>query len=256
MRRRPPGRRVPGQLTPHLVTAWVTEKIAPWPASSSSITAPAACWAQGLHPHSCASRPTTLVLHGFPSERPLRGGDIATSTVTVIVDGWHGDHSRMYAVGEIAPRARRLIEVTYEGMARGLAAIKPGNTFGDIGFAIQQYVESQRCSVVRDFCGHGVGRVFHDMPNVLHYGRPGEGAELKAGMFFTVEPMVNLQAAGECCLRLDRGDRDKSLLAQCEHRWPSRRTAWNLHRLQQGHFQYGALTVPVSGDGHGFKQPW
>jgi methionine aminopeptidase len=112
--------------------------------------------------------------------------------VTVIVDGWHGDTSRMYGVGEVGPRARRLVEITYEGMKRGLDAVKPGATLGDIGYAIQSYVEAQRCSVVRDFCGHGLGKVFHDAPNILHFGRPGQGAVLKPGMFFTVEPMVNL----------------------------------------------------------------
>ena len=178
-----------------------------------------ACLGYKGYTHTLCISPNHVVCHGFPSERPLREGDIVNCDVTVIVDGWHGDHSRMYPVGEIAPRARRLVEVTYEGMARGLAAIKPGNTFGDIGFAIQQYVEAQRCSVVRDFCGHGLGRIFHDSPNVLHYGRPGEGAVLQAGMFFTVEPMVNL---GKPQVKvLSDGwtavTRDKSLSAQCEH---------------------------------------
>ncbi len=160
-----------------------------------------------------------VVCHGIPGPKALREGDIVNIDVTVIVDGWHGDHSRMYGVGEVPFRSRRLIDVTYEGLARGLAAIKPGAHFGDIGYAIQAYVEAQRCSVVRDFCGHGVGQVFHDSPNVLHYGRRGEGPELTPGMFFTVEPMVNL---GKPAVKLladgwTAVTRDKSLSAQCEH---------------------------------------
>ena len=163
--------------------------------------------------------PNHVVCHGIPGERTMRDGDIANIDVTVILDGWHGDTSRMYGVGEVAPRARRLVEVTYEALAKGLAMVKPGATFGDIGWAIQTYVEQQRCAVVRDFCGHGVGRVFHDSPNVLHYGRRGEGAVLKPGMFFTIEPMVNL---GKSAVKvLSDGwtavTRDKSLSAQAEH---------------------------------------
>jgi len=135
------------------------------------------------------------------------------------VDGWHGDTSRMYGVGEIAPRARRLIDVTYESLARGLAAVKPGARTGDIGHAIQTYVETMRCSVVRDFCGHGLGKVFHDAPNILHFGQRGTGDVLHPGMFFTIEPMVNL---GKHPVKLladgwTAVTRDKSLSAQCEH---------------------------------------
>jgi methionyl aminopeptidase len=160
-----------------------------------------------------------VVCHGIPGPKPLREGDIANIDVTVIVDGWHGDTSRMYGVGEVAPRARRLVEVTHEALMLGLAAVRPGATVGDIGHAIQTFVESQRCSVVRDFCGHGVGQVFHDNPNILHFGRRGEGAVLRPGMFFTVEPMVNL---GKFQVKvLSDGwtavTRDKSLSAQFEH---------------------------------------
>ncbi len=160
-----------------------------------------------------------VVCHGIPGDKVLKDGDIVNIDHTVIVDGWHGDSSRMYAVGEINTRARRLIEVTYDSLEVGLAQIRPGNTFGDIGYAIQRLVEDQRMSVVRDFCGHGIGRLFHDSPNVLHYGRRGEGAVLKPGMFFTVEPMVNL---GKPQVKvLSDGwtavTRDKSLSAQCEH---------------------------------------
>jgi len=160
-----------------------------------------------------------VVCHGIPGDKVLKDGDIVNVDHTVIVDGWHGDSSRMYAVGEINARARKLIDVTYDSLEAGLAMIKPGNTFGDIGYAIQQVVEAHRMSVVRDFCGHGIGRLFHDSPNVLHYGRRGEGAALKAGMFFTVEPMINL---GKPHVKvLSDGwtavTRDKSLSAQCEH---------------------------------------
>jgi methionyl aminopeptidase len=116
-----------------------------------------------------------VVCHGIPGDRVLKDGDIVNIDHTVIVDGWHGDSSRMYAVGAINARARKLIDVTYESLDLGLAQIKPGNTFGDIGYAIQRHVEAARMSVVRDFCGHGIGRLFHDSPNVLHYGRKGEG---------------------------------------------------------------------------------
>ena len=136
-----------------------------------------------------------VVCHGIPGNKPLREGDIVNIDVTLIVDGWHGDTSRMYAVGPISRRSSRLIEVTYEALARGIAAVKPGASTGHIGAAIQEYAESERCSVVRDFCGHGLGRLFHDRPNILHYGEEGEGVTLEPGMFFTIEPMINLGKA-------------------------------------------------------------
>jgi methionyl aminopeptidase len=149
----------------------------------------------------------------------LRDGDILNMDVTVIVDGWFGDTSRMYVAGKPRPQALRLIDVTHEGLMRGIAAVKPGYTFGDIGFAIQSFVESNGMSVVRDFCGHGLGRVFHAPPNVLHYGRPGGGAVLEEGMFFTIEPMVNLGRPKTKVLSDDwtAVTRDKSLSAQFEH---------------------------------------
>ncbi len=179
---------------------------------------PACLFYRGYHHTLCISL-NHVVCHGIPGERPLREGDIANIDVTVVVDGWHGDHSRMYAIGKISPAARRLIDVTYEGMERGIAAVKPGARLGDIGHAIQAYVEAQRCSVVQDFCGHGLGRVFHDTPNILHYGRPGTGEVLRPGMFFTIEPMVNLgrhhvKVLGDGWTAVTR---DKSLSAQCEH---------------------------------------
>ncbi|HEY9216729.1 MAG TPA: type I methionyl aminopeptidase [Phenylobacterium sp.] len=169
--------------------------------------------------HTVCISPNHVVCHGIPSDRPIREGDIVNIDVTVVVDGWHGDTSRMYGVGAVSPRAKRLIDVTYEALDRGLAAVRPGARTGDIGHAIQSYVESMRCSVVRDFCGHGVGKVFHDAPNILHFGQPGAGELLRPGMFFTVEPMVNL---GKHPVKLladgwTAVTRDKSLSAQCEH---------------------------------------
>ena len=167
-----------------------------------------------------------VVCHGIPGAKiPGRSSDVLQATdilnvdVTVIVDGWFGDSSRMYVAGTAKPFAQRLINVTHEALMRGIAAVKPGNTFGDIGHAIQSYVESQRMSVVRDFCGHGLGRVFHSPPNVLHYGRPGSGPVLEEGMFFTIEPMVNLGRPETKVLADDWTaiTRDKSLSAQFEH---------------------------------------
>ncbi|MDZ4394386.1 type I methionyl aminopeptidase [Cypionkella sp.] len=160
-----------------------------------------------------------VVCHGIPGGKVLADGDILNVDVTVIVDGWFGDTSRMYVAGAVPRKAERLIEVTHESLMRGIAAVKPGNTFGDIGYAIQSYVEANRMSVVRDFCGHGLGRVFHAPPNVLHYGRPGTGAVLEEGMIFTIEPMVNLGRPETKVLADDwtAVTRDKSLSAQFEH---------------------------------------
>jgi methionyl aminopeptidase len=160
-----------------------------------------------------------VVCHGIPDEKPLRDGDILNIDVTLIVDGWHGDASRMFVAGEASRRAQRLIDVTYEAMIRGIEAIKPGGTTGDIGYAIQTYAEGERCSVVRDFCGHGLGRLFHDEPNILHVGRKGEGVPLRPGMFFTVEPMINLGGYGVKILSdgWTAVTRDRSLSAQFEH---------------------------------------
>jgi methionyl aminopeptidase len=160
-----------------------------------------------------------VVCHGIPDEKPLRDGDILNIDVTLIVDGWHGDASRMYVAGEAPRRAQRLIDVTYECLVRGIAAVKPGATTGDIGYAIQSYAESERCSVVRDFCGHGLGRLFHDEPNILHVGRRGEGIPLRPGMFFTIEPMINLGGPGVKVLSdgWTAVTRDRSLTAQFEH---------------------------------------
>jgi methionyl aminopeptidase len=160
-----------------------------------------------------------VVCHGIPGPKALKDGDILNIDVTVIVDGWYGDTSRMYVAGELSRKAERLIQVTHDALMKGIEAVRPGRTFGDIGHAIQSYVESHRMSVVRDFCGHGLGRVFHAPPNVLHYGRPGSGAILEEGMFFTIEPMVNLGRPETKILADDwtAVTRDKSLSAQFEH---------------------------------------
>ena len=160
-----------------------------------------------------------VVCHGIPDRKALRDGDIVNIDVTFILDGWHGDSSRMYLVGDVSRRAQRLVEVTYEAMMRGIAAVKPGATTGDIGAAIQDYAEAERCSVVRDFCGHGIGRLFHDEPNILHYGRRGEGIVLKPGMFFTIEPMINVGRPHVKILSdgWTAVTRDRSMSAQFEH---------------------------------------
>ncbi len=179
---------------------------------------PATLGYRGYTKSSCTSI-NHVVCHGIPSERALAEGDIINIDVTVILDGWHGDTSRMYVAGNASTKARLLMDVTYEAMMRGIAAVRPGATLGDVGHAIQAHVERHRFSVVRDFCGHGIGRTFHAPPNVLHFGRPGEGPVLRPGMFFTIEPMVN---AGRPEVKiLDDGwtavTRDRSLSAQFEH---------------------------------------
>jgi methionyl aminopeptidase len=179
---------------------------------------PATLMYRGYRYSTCTSI-NHVVCHGMPGDRALKEGDIVNIDVTFIVDGWYGDSSRMYVIGPIARKAERLIEVTYEAMMRGIAAVKPGATTGDIGHAIQSFVEPQGMSVVRDFCGHGLGRMFHDEPNIIHIGRPGEGVMLKPGMFFTIEPMINL---GKPHVKiLSDGwtavTRDRSLSAQFEH---------------------------------------
>jgi methionyl aminopeptidase len=160
-----------------------------------------------------------VVCHGIPGPRTLKDGDILNIDLTSIVDGWHGDSSRMYLAGDVPLKARRLVDVTYECLMLGIEQARPGNRLGDIGHAIQHYAEKHRYGVVRDFVGHGVGRVYHDAPDVLHYGRPGTGPELKPGMIFTIEPMIN---AGRPDVKmLDDGwtavTRDRSLSAQFEH---------------------------------------
>ena len=160
-----------------------------------------------------------VVCHGIPNNKPLRDGDIMNIDLTLIVDGWHGDSSRMYFVGEVPRRAQRLCDITYEAMMRGIAAVRPGGSTNDIGAAIQSYAEGERCSVVRDFCGHGLGRVFHDAPTILHYVEPSYDVPFKPGMLFTVEPMINLGRSQVKVLSdgWTAVTRDRSLSAQFEH---------------------------------------
>ena len=171
------------------------------------------------YPHSICTSINHVVCHGMPSEKPLRDGDILNIDVTLILDGWHGDSSRMYFVGEVPRKAARLCDITHESLMRGIAAVRPGRTTNAIGAAIQSYAEAERCSVVRDFCGHGLGRVFHDAPTILHYVEANYDVPLRPGMLFTIEPMINL---GKPQVKvLSDGwtavTRDRSLSAQFEH---------------------------------------
>ncbi len=160
-----------------------------------------------------------VVCHGFPGAKPLRDGDILNVDVTFVLDGWHGDSSRMYVAGTPKRAAERLIDITYDCLMDGIAAVRPGNHIGAIGKAIQDRAEAERCSVVRDFCGHGLGRLFHDAPNILHYGKANEGVVMKEGMIFTIEPMINLGKHHVKVLRdgWTAVTRDRSLSAQFEH---------------------------------------
>lgn len=178
-----------------------------------------ACLGYRGYPKTICTSINHVVCHGIPSDKKLSDGDIINIDVTVIKDGWHGDTSRMFALGKIPLRARKLIDVTYEAMMRGIEVVRPGATFGDIGHVIQSFVERQGFSIVRDFCGHGIGRVFHADPNVLHYGRPGDGPVIQEGMFFTIEPMVNAGKYGVKILedQWTAVTRDRSLSAQFEH---------------------------------------
>ncbi len=169
--------------------------------------------------HSCCISINHVVCHGIPSEKTLKDGDIVNIDVTPLLDGWHGDSSRMYLVGDVSLKARRLVDVTHECLMLGIEKAKPGNRLGDIGAAIQSYAEQNRYGVVREFCGHGLGRLFHDAPEVIHAARAGTGPVLKPGMFFTIEPMINL---GKSAVKLLNDGwtavtRDKSLSAQFEH---------------------------------------
>ncbi len=201
----------PGQTTAE-IDRLIEEKVNAAGAKSATIGY------KGYQHASCISV-NHVVCHGIPGDKKLKDGDIINIDVTVIVDGWFGDTSRMYVAGKLSRKAERLIQITHDSLMIGIEAVKPGNTFGDIGNAIQTFVEGQRMSVVTDFCGHGLGRVFHAPPNVLHYGRPGTGATLEPGMFFTIEPMVNLGRAETKTLADDwtAVTRDKSLSAQFEH---------------------------------------
>ena len=204
--------RVVSGVTTKALDAFIEDQVEAAGATSATIGY------KGYEHASCISV-NHVVCHGIPGPKVLKTGDILNIDVTVIVDGWFGDTSRMYVAGEVSRKAERLVQVTHDALMKGIEVAKPGNTFGDIGHAIQVYAESNRMSVVRDFCGHGLGRVFHAPPNVLHYGRPGTGAVLEEGMFFTIEPMINLGRPETKVLADDwtAVTRDKSLSAQFEH---------------------------------------
>jgi methionyl aminopeptidase len=184
-------------------------------------------------PKSICTSVNHVICHGIPSDKKLKDGDIINIDVTVIVDGWHGDTSRMYYVGKPSIKAKRLCDVTFDAMMLGIEQVKPGNRLGDIGHAIQTYAESFGYSVVRDFCGHGIGQIFHTDPNVMHFGNKGEGVELKEGMFFTIEPMINVGGYAGKLLKDDWTvvTKDKSLSAQFEHTLAVTKTGYEIFTL-------------------------
>ncbi len=185
------------------------------------------------YPKSVCTSVNHVVCHGIPGDKQLEDGDIINIDVTVILDGWYGDTSRMFLLGDVGVRAKKLVDTTYEAMMAGIEVVRPGATLGDIGAAIQRVAEGQRFSVVRDFCGHGLGRVFHDSPSVLHYGKAGTGMRLQPGMFFTIEPMIN---AGDWRVKvLSDGwtavTKDRSLSAQFEHSIAVTETGYEIFTL-------------------------
>jgi methionyl aminopeptidase len=188
------------------------------------------------YPKSICTSINHQVCHGIPNDRPLKNGDIVNIDVTVIKDGWHGDTSRMFIVGEGSIAAKRLCQMTYDAMWRGIAKVKPGSHLGDIGHSIQTFAEANGFSIVREFCGHGIGRKFHEDPQVLHYGRPGTLDVLQPGMVFTIEPMIN---AGRRDIR-EMGDgwtivtKDRSLSAQWEHTVLVTETGYEVLTLSAG----------------------
>jgi methionyl aminopeptidase len=207
---------VAGLIRPGVTTAEIDRQILEHALAHGAV--PATVFYRGYPCASCISL-NHVVCHGIPGERALKEGDILNVDVTLIVDGWHGDSSRMYTVGAVSRRAELLVQVTYECLMLGVGAVRDGATTGDIGAAIQSHAEANRMSVVRDFCGHGLGRLFHDVPNILHYGQSGEGIPLKAGMLFTIEPMINLGRPQVKILSdgWTAVTRDRSLSAQFEH---------------------------------------
>jgi methionyl aminopeptidase len=209
------------------------------------------------YPKSICTSVNHQVCHGIPNERALKAGDIVNIDVTVIKDGWHGDTSRMFIVGEGSIAAKRLCALTYEAMWKGIAKVKPGARLGDIGHAVQSFAESQGFSVVREFCGHGIGRKFHEEPQVLHYGRPGTLEELVPGMVFTVEPMIN---AGRREIR-ELGDgwtivtRDRSLSAQWEHTVAVTETGFEVLTVSAGSPAVPAFIAQAIGAASGVSVP-
>lgn len=208
------------RLAPHVVVGARTDRLdAMVEAMCREAGAVPASMGYNGFTHNCCISINHVVCHGIPSERILKDGYIVNIDVTPCLDGWHGDSSRMYLVGDVPLKARRLVEVTYEAMMAGIEQARPGNRLGDIGHAIEQLVARYRYGIVRDFCGHGLGRVFHDAPDIVHVGMPGTGPELRPGMFFTIEPMLNI---GKPAVKiLNDGwtavTRDRSLSAQFEH---------------------------------------
>jgi len=203
-------------VQPGVTTAAIDDKVRELTLDGGAV--PATLGYRGYQHSSCVSI-NHVVCHGIPSDKTLKDGDIVNIDVTPLLDGWHGDSSRMYLVGDVALKARRLVDVTYECLMIGIDKARPGARLGDIGAAIQAHAEQNRYGVVREFCGHGVGRLFHDAPEVVHAARAGTGPELKPGMFFTIEPMINL---GKPPVKLladgwTAVTRDKSLSAQFEH---------------------------------------
>jgi len=203
-------------VQPGVTTAAIDDKVRELTLDGGAV--PATLGYRG-YAHSCCISINHVVCHGIPSDKTIKDGDILNIDVTPLLDGWHGDSSRMYLAGDVPLKARRLVDVTHECLMIGIEQAKPGNRIGDIGAAIQRYAESNRYGVVREFCGHGLGRLFHDAPEVVHAARPGTGPVLKPGMFFTIEPMINL---GKPPVKLLNDGwtavtRDKSLSAQFEH---------------------------------------
>lgn len=207
-------------ITPHVIPGMSTDELNTlchdWTLERNAIPAPLNY--RGF-PKSICTSINHVVCHGIPSAKVIVDGDVINIDVTVILDGWYGDTSRMFYVGKPSLKAQKLVETTFECLWRGIEMVRPGATLGDIGHAIQSFAESKRYSVVRDFCGHGLGRIFHDAPNIMHFGRPGEGEVLREGMFFTIEPMINL---GRLDVKiLSDGwtavTKDRSLSAQFEH---------------------------------------
>lgn len=208
------------EITPHVVPGVTTAELDAiiFRLMREGGAVPATLGYRGYAHSTCISI-NHVVCHGIPSDRTLKDGDIANIDVTPLLDGWHGDSSRTYLVGNVPIKARKLIDVTYECLMIGIEQARPGNRMGDVAHAIQRHAEAHRYGVVRDFCGHGLGRLFHDAPEVIHAGRPGTGPELRPGMFFTIEPMINIGRPD--VKMLDDGwtavTRDRSLSAQFEH---------------------------------------
>lgn len=190
--------------------------------------------------HSICTSINHVVCHGIPNSKPLKNGSILNIDVTLILDGWHGDTSRTIAIGNIPTKAARLLDITYTSLMKGIEAVRPGASTGDIGHAIQLYAEDNRCAVVRDFCGHGLGRQFHTPPNILHYGEPNTGITLEEGMFFTIEPMLNLGRPDVKVLSdgWTAVTRDKSLSAQFEHSIGVTKTGYEIFTNSPGGWQH------------------